>query len=70
MVEQNREEAKGGSSAKSALLTFYEHPYVQECKLMGLAHKILTISCCIFYFSVLEKVPISEMLSQNSRALG
>ena len=36
---------------------------------MGLAHKILTISCCIFYFSVVEKVPVSEILVQNFGAL-
>ena len=54
---------------KSLLLQVYESSLVQDTRLMALLHKVFTVALCVFYFSVVDKIPLEQVLWQNSRAL-
>ena len=47
----------------------YEHWLVQETRLVALLHKAMTVALCIFYFSVVNQIPLDQILVQNSQAL-
>lgn len=39
---------------KSCIMTLYSHSVVEDCKLVSLKHKLLTVALVIFYYSIVE----------------
>lgn len=50
-------------------MTLYSHGVVEDCKLVSLKHKILTVALVIFYYSIVEQIPLKECLLQNANSL-
>ena len=47
---------------KSCLVQLYESSLITVTRLVALFHKALTVGLCIFYFSIVEHVPLTEIL--------
>ena len=54
---------------KSCVLHVYESNLVSGLKLVGLLHKAMTVALVIFYYSVIQRIPLDQMLTQNIRPL-
>jgi len=67
MNASQAEPAKPGE--KACLLALYSSSLVEDIKLVSILHKALTVALCVFYFSVIEQIPLTEVLVQNSSAL-
>ena len=63
------QQAQDKPTPKSCLVHIYEHWLVQDMRLVALLHKAMTVALCVFYFSVVNQIPLEQILVQNSRAL-
>jgi hypothetical protein len=50
------------ASDKACLLALYSSSIVEDIKLVSLLHKTLTVALVVFYFSIIEQIPLSEAL--------
>ena len=62
-------ESRNQAAEKSCILSLYSSNFVQDCKLVSLTHKIFTAALVVFYFSIVEKIPLAECLLQNLNSL-
>ena len=60
MNASNAQEAR--ASQKSCLLHIYESKLISETRISSLVHKAFTIGLVVFYFTVVEQIPTSEIL--------
>jgi hypothetical protein len=47
---------------QSLALSVYQNQVIRAIKLQEMAHKLFTIGLVLYYYSVIQKVPIEERL--------